>query len=470
MRDFHCCYVERRDFGDLLVGEAVERLHITTVSGAQALVNQRVPNAQSILAIWIQDPRTTNQFPILLVCLDDAVEDWAAWITTYVAKIRPFSAFMRLVGHSELQDMIERARPPELNHLLWPATGLVIGEVLAGSKLPDRSIESLSLNAFESTLSFAIFRACAIYKEFGKWPDLVKFWETTRRLTRQQQRSIDGDSVARVCLCAIEALKVGSAGTFLRPPDLDVVRTCRTLITSGTFSPFPPLDVPHFESIEKRMRGTREERVVAFSEFARHIVGSVSLHRELASFALGYFASRIAPGTIQHSSVLDPVMDRFPDAMLWYGFCAGLGKSDSGVRIPDVSTRQALDMPSIAKWIARDLLRQDSLTDFPNCDIAFNELVTLSRTGEEPLQGLTRSATGTAIIELFPAVWTVVNVLAKGDVAGPNRTAKEDERKRELISSISKQLDRLNVEFHELLTELDDQSQRSLFPSRRRRL
>jgi hypothetical protein len=196
---------------------------------------------------------------------------------------------------------------------------------------------------------------------------------------------------------------------------LGVARTCRTLVASGTFSPFPPLDVANFDSIEKRMRGTREERVIALSELARQLVSSPSLHRELASFTLGYFASRIAHGTIQHSSVLEPVISRFPESMLWYGFCAGLGKSESRERSANGSTRQALDMPSIAKWIARDLLRYDSLTNAPNCDIAFNELLALSRTRDDPLQGLTRSTHGTAIVELFPAVWTTINIPLKGE-------------------------------------------------------
>src|SRR5262249_9076905 len=144
---------------------------------------------------------------------------------------------------------------------------------------------------------------------------------------------------------------------------------------------------------------------------------------ELTSFMLGYLASRIAPGTFVHSAILSPIVHRYPTALLWYGFCAGFGGTDVSERESVSSKRSMPDLPVTARRVVRDLLRPEPVLAYPTCDIAFVELVVLSRTGD-PLSGLTRTSHGVAIVDLFPAVWTAINLPLKG-MEGPARTQRE---------------------------------------------
>jgi hypothetical protein len=272
--------------------------------------------------------------------------------------------------------------------------------------------------------------------------------------------------VARVCAAVISAASDDAGRMFSRPPDVDVVRACRQILrASGALFPDLP-SIHHLASVQKRMGGTREERVIAFSDFAREIEETPPASKELTSFLLGYLVSRIAPGTIQHSAVLEPLVQRYPTAPLWYGFCAGVGGPEVDSRNSVTTTRPVLELPTIAKWIARDLLRTDTIRNTPTCDIAFLELLALSRSGDDPLPGLTRTAQGTATIELAPAVWTVVNVSTKTATVESPRTPKD----KDLLLSMGDSIERLRRAYADLVdSETSDPNQRSLFQSKKRR-
>ena len=311
-----------------------------------------------------------------------------------------------------------------------------------------------------------MLRASAVYPNFRQWPQLVQAWDTTRHLTRQHQRSIESEAVARVCTAAIEGAAQGGEQRSLPPSDSELVRACREILYSSEnlFLDLP--SIPLLASVQKRMHGTREERVIAFAEFARQIDEKPATSQELMSFVLGYLASRIAPGTIQHSAVLEPLVSRYPTATLWYGFCAG-GGIEVNSRNSVNTTRPITELPASAKWIARDLLRADTVLSTPTCDIAFLELLALSRSGDDPLLGLTRTSQGTATIELAPAVWTVVNVSTKPGVGESVRTSRE----KDLLASMGDSIERLRKSYSDLIAgEMSDLNQRSLFQSKRRRL
>jgi hypothetical protein len=214
------------------------------------------------------------------------------------------------------------------------------------------------------------------------------------------------------------------------------------------------------------MRGPREDRVVALSEFVRDIEESPSGNRELISFALGFLASQIAPGTIQHSAVLDSVARRYTTAMLWYGFFGGLGESKANSTNVADATRPILDLPVSAKWVARNLLRPETILMTPNCDVAFFELVALSRSGDDPLFSLMRTAQGTATIELMPGIWTVVNVSPRLGTGEALSSARE----KEILAAMGEYLDRLRGAYNDLVgSDIGEPRQRSLFQQKRKR-
>jgi hypothetical protein len=404
----------------------------------------------------------------MLVCDDETDQDWAAWITTFGAKIRPFSAYMRLFTYTGILRVVKAARTPTLDRFSWPLAGIVLGEVLASSGLPDKALEALPAAACASTLSFAMFRARACYFEFDAWEYIVAAWDGVREATRQRARVVDSSAIARVCGLVIDATSRGDRVRSLPYGNLEILEACEELLSLREDVPSIVIKVPLVAAVERRMHGSREDRVVAFEEFMVRVADRLPTDPEVTAFLLGYLASRIAPGTIRHSSVLMPIAQRYPTALLWYGFCAGLGSGRVEFVMPKEDQgagRAGLDLPSSARRVVRDLLQPEVLTGPPSRDISFLELRALSRTGGDPLEGIISTTQGTVTVELIPGVWTAVNVSSRAAMSENVRSARE----RETMARLGETIERLNSLYRELPIGGIDAEQESLFPTKRRK-
>lgn len=459
------CLAERRDFGDLISPDNYSRLTIQRSAELDGVL-QEEPRGRAILAVWSQKPEETGQLPDLVVCPDGTEEDWAAWITTFATRIRPFSAYIRLVTYAEMLRIARSLQPPSLGPLTWPVAGLILGEVLAALGFPDRALEIVPAAVCASTLSFAMFRAVALFPEFDGWLPLVTAWELVRKATRQRPRAIDGSSVASVCSVIMAAAGIDRGADIPVRKNLEVVIACRELIRSPARVPSSLAASPHFAAIEGRMNGPREDSVVAFGDFARATLRSASDNAELTALFLGYLASRIAPGTLRHLSVLAAITHRYPTAILWYGFCAGFGDADGGA--PWIR-RAGLDLPPSARRVVRDLLRPEASIGPPSCDISFLELMALARTSDRPLDGLITMTQGTVTVELAMGIWTAINTASKETLSDNSGHVMRD---REIRAMIGECIERLSGAYKELgSNELPSQdgTQHSLFPTKRKK-
>jgi hypothetical protein len=247
---------------------------------------------------------------------------------------------------------------------------------------------------------------------------------------------------------------------------MDVSDACRSLIRSPQRIPSSLYAIDLFADTEPMMHGSREDRVLAFEEFVRRSDGTSAHNPEVMSFMLGYFASRIAPGTIRHSKVLDQITLRYPTAMLWYGFCSGFGESRA--EMTDVSPKAGPDLPLSARRVIRELLRPETILGTPVCDIGYLELLALSRTGGSPLESLVRATQGSIAVELLPGVCTSLNVSLRPS----DDLQAEESRKREAMAKIGQQIERLRELYRDLLsaqTAGRKPEQPPLFPSRRKK-
>jgi hypothetical protein len=409
---YFSCLVQRRNFGDLLSPDGVRRLEIRSHGSIDALFGLK-PKPSALVAIWTRPPLEFLGLPEIFVCEEDAEVDWAAWITTYGARIRPFSAHSRLMSVEKFRHAIQNERSPQLGKLVWPAAGIVLGEVLSASGMPDTALDTLPASSYQSTLSFAIFRAAAISSEFGDWSAIIGAWEFVREATRQRQRPLDSTTTARICAIALlsDEESITLSNDF-GGADPELIAACRQIIRDPSMTLYSLTRVPGFADAVDKMRGTREDRVVAFESFAREILSSSSVDEATTSFALGYLVSRIAPGTIQHAALLSRFAQKLPGAYLWYGFCAALESSSE--RLPIMtSTEQTGELPGSARRVVRDILRVEHILGTPTCDVGFSELAALYRTGGDPLAGITTSTQTTVVTELLPAVSTILNVASK---------------------------------------------------------
>lgn len=457
---YYYAKVDRRNFGDLMSEEGLSHLDILSSFETDVL---KIQDSNAVLAVWSLAPKRATQLPEVLICQDGTQNDWTAWITTFAAKIRPFSAYIRLMTNSDFQRITKRPSTPDLGSSAWSVAGLILGEVLGASGLPDKALETLSARVFMSTLSFAMYRAAAMYPDFHEWGQLVDMWESVRKVTKQRTRSVEGAAVARVCATVMTALDFQGASKILTPNDMQVCEACRSLIMSRQRIPSGFSGIKPFADAELRMHGSREDRVLAFQEFVEKS-GNLAKPEEV-SFMLGYLASRIAPGTIRHSSVLEHIAHRYPTAMLWYGFCSGFAEGDN---ISDNSGRRVIDLPSSARRVIRELLRAEPVLGVPVCDIGYSELIALSRTGGDPLEGLIRTTQGAVIVELLPGVCTSMGVFSNK----PTDSQTLELREREIIEKMGEYIDRLHDTYKSLHASRpvgSSAKQRTLFSHRRKK-
>jgi hypothetical protein len=464
MNTYYYAQVDRRDFGDLISEVGVSRLNIQRVAEIDFL---EAPVGNAVIAVWSSDPKKAIQLPQVLICQDGVENDWAAWITTFAAGIRPFSAYMRLMTIADFRRASKKLETPAIGQFAWPATGLILGETLGASGLPDKALEWLSATAFASTLSFVMCRAAALYGDFQDWEHLIKMWQSVREITKQRTRSIENALIARVCATVMDALGFQGASRVLTRNDTEVSEACSYLIRSPQYYKVSNLfGIEAFEEAESMMHGSREDRIRAFEEFLHRSDGVSVAKPEVMSFMFGYLASRIAPGTIRHSSILGQVSNRYPAAVLWYGFFAGLAEGDASM--PNGRGRRGVDLPTSARRVIRELLRPEPILAAPACDVGYQELLALSRTGGDPFEGLIKTTQGSVIVELLPGVCTSINVSWKPPIESQGR----ESRGREIIARMGTQIERLRETYKELLsaeTPGSEADQRSLFAPRRKK-
>lgn len=223
-----------------------------------------------------------------------------------------------------------------------------------------------------------------------------------RRMTKQHSRGIDAVSMATLCELALKAggwiESDRSYGTINR----EVYSLCSEILYGHSDSTLER-ELSRVFDFDVHMDGTREERVLALTALIENLPATPKWEdRALPSLALGFLVSRIAPGTIQHASLLEPVLKQYPEAVIWYGFCAGNSKRNATQR--SSPARSNSDLPSIGRWIVRSILRAGAPWDAPDYDISWKELFSLFQTGRDPLSSIIRATPGLAVIELSPLV------------------------------------------------------------------
>jgi hypothetical protein len=147
------------------------------------------------------------------------------------------------------------------------------------------------------------------------------------------------------------------------------------------------------DSLRESMAGRREDRVVIVERLVRSLVSARHGEDEGAAFLCGYLASRIAPGNIEHVSLLLPVLKELPSSVLWYGFCAGLSADRTAK-----SWGHGLGLR-----IGRELSRPVDIMESPRCDLSLAELEVMS-SGTNYLTQIPLDDSGKIVVEIAPCI------------------------------------------------------------------
>lgn len=313
--------------------------------------------------------------PLAIRPAQDDAESLFADVATYFPNFSPVTAYIhvldkRIIGllKKDSGEVIPKAHPNEIK----TAIGLIVGELLTTSETISTRSEGITYSAAKRTLSFAVFRAIALYRH-ASVADLVTERWFSARATFGMESSAD-QAAALLWMIKLQA------GSPPRTADntVDPFQSVLSKVITGQQKTADLRDVIAvlMGALKKpisQLSGPFDDRASAFIEIAQFI----STNRptgEFGSICLGFFCNEILPGSLSHFKLLTPILHQYPTAMMWYGLFGSL--SD------DFDWRNANS--GLGLKLMRDLLRPYSLDQRPSCDVAYDELDVLSRLTLKP--------------------------------------------------------------------------------------
>lgn len=393
----------RKELVDILTQREIERFSVQEVSTLGLLSSL----GEDVQLVWPDDPTEFFSLPTLMLVDRRQQRDFFAWVSTYYQTLRPFTAYCRVLDRQALDSWTNVAsRCPQLKRLEDACVGLVLMEAMtyiAGKG----AIRDLPRSAFSATYSYAIAKALALGAIQSELDTITTSWTKARNLTRQPARSLRESDLRAVweIMVALKAERHSAARELPFPWSV----VCDAVLNEGDINMsveaslscagFPP-------GLWKEMNGNRESRVLQFEELLRKIA-VIKVDPLIGDFVMGFAASRIAPGTIDHVQLLGPHCRAFPTALLWYGLLAGLH--------PRSTVRDYAG--GLGRRLLRELLRREDILDRPKCDIAINELEVVM--SNESQDGDFRLGTQTQLeVEISPCVTIGLRWPSRGDSYG----------------------------------------------------
>lgn len=365
----------RRDLIDIVQVERSYEPADRLFSGYEfsAVSSLTAPNkSDEFLLVWQDDPREVLTLPALIVTVSEQ-RDFFAWASTYLNTLRPLTAYIRVSSYHAAEQALKLQTPPTLHRLESACAGLILGETatyLDGR----RDLMQVPARTCAGTYSFVMARALGLGVLVAEKSEISSAWFEARELTRQSNLPLSR-SVLQAPWFVLLGLENGTwksdpSETQLSRPVLDA---CLDLYLKGEvdnrqWQSLEP-EAPGVGDLGDMMRGPREDRVVALEEIASKLRRRAAATPPVSlSFVLGYCASQIAPGTMDHLQLLAPYVHDFPGVLMWYGLCAGLHRRSTVGSYAGGLGRRTI----------REVLREEALLDRPTCDVGLAELQILN--------------------------------------------------------------------------------------------
>ena len=318
----------RRELIDVVQGERLpvsERLfpgHEFSAVSSLASVDA----GGDLILVWQEDPRETLGLPNLIVTGEDE-RDFLAWASSFLNVLNPLTAYVRVTTHQTAIEALKLHAVPELHRLESACAGLILGEI-ATYLDSQRDLKRVAVRACIGTYSLVMARSLALGALTLDSDRISDSWFEARELTRQSSLSMS-KPVLYAPWRVLLGLEGGGWPAVSSGPQLPrwVLDLCLDLYVKGEVDGRQwhslESEIRDLEGLGTVMRGPREERVVAFERVADQLRES-SANPVVVAFTVGYLASQIAPGTLEHLHVVSPHVHAFPGVLMWYGMCAGL--------------------------------------------------------------------------------------------------------------------------------------------------
>jgi len=332
--------------------------------------------------LWRQSPERTSSAPQVIIA--KKLHDFMAWASTYLATYRPITAYFRIIAEEDLAKFATDPDPIGSGEFASTFCGAIVAESYLRHARP-------SLSRLLETCSFALARTFSL--RCGRaFQEIVARWHAVNR------QFDDHDTyrlrkVVEIVWSDIGALVGDSIST--RPL---IVDACRQVMHDGRVNPQTwRLLVGGAEEISAAndvMLLSRERRLEWLDGVIRHVASDRIANPELVPFIIGYLFSQLAPGSLDHIELLS-VTAAQPEALLWYGVCAGLHPRSTVQDYGSGVVRQAL----------RDIERWEPFVERPRSDFGIDELDFL------PL-GTVASSQTSLVVEIAPRVYSMFRTAA----------------------------------------------------------
>lgn len=319
-----------------------------------------------------------------------------SWVSTYADDTFPLSQFCRVISERDWLFINNEVNKDIKNTTLW--SSIILGELLGQLGLDNES--SASLSRTSACLSYAFARGAILY------PDIkdiqINCFNRIEQIEKQfhfNQRNLNTKKLKDIWFWALS----------LQESKLSFVKAIDDLLE--IMEAFSPVAYSKIEKCKLLYSDFAEDRVQGFDEIANGLLGvdfGSKDRQDEAALMIAAAAILVGRGT-SHFRLLAPVSKLLPEALVWYGFFAGL----LGSKFWDKSWAQQ------ARGVDRILRQPFNLGDPVLADICWVEYEWLFNTynSVEMLTQLTRSFPGGLIIEVIPGV-TCQFRFAEGIVKG----------------------------------------------------
>ena len=365
------------------------------------LGQRNVLHSGVVRLIW-NSPPLANDLPSLVLLPKEDAQEFFAWANTYLPGWRPISSLIRIMSNEVGREIdLNASDSPPVLGFESGALGLVVGEALTHTAAGNRRIDgpNISIAAYMATCSFAIGRSIGLRRKFTR--SIGQRWFRARKIVDQPTVALDPNTVFApwAVLSHIAGNRIENDGRCSVPTT--VFRMCERIHKTGVIDNSLLNTIskgwPDIRGAFQQMEGPWEMRVKILE---RALIATMQKRKtvpDAVAFLCGLLASRVAPGTVDHASLLVPYLQQSKGLLLWYGLCAGLVQGSNVLELPE----------NLSRRILRDMLAEESVFSKPRCDISLEELQVLS-VAPAAISKLQNGVSGQLTIEILPCVTTVV--------------------------------------------------------------
>ena len=386
-----------------------------------------------VRVVW-SDHDLVDGWPRFVALEDDELNDFFAWANTYLSSLCPISSLMRVF---RLDDGPSLRTPSETRSFDgWAALklGLIIAEafssVVATKSGLSPKIASFPLVPCLGTCSYAIARGRCSYNPSNV---IAERWQTVHELIGRPVPPVLTQEIV-YAWSIIDRLDGRPDVGRVDDMTLAITRICVSLRDHGEVDGKSLASLaegaPLLRDAFSHMGGALEERV-RWAEQA--LSRTLRRDRDVSTaraFVCALLVSRIAPGSLDHMDMLLPYSVAVPGILLWYGLCT------AGAR----SGRFMAYVGNLGRRLLHGIFAERNVLDRPRCDIALDELRTISNSPSS-MRSIRREGSTELIVEIAPCVNTVVRPPLPNDTSraatGRRMTPRPDE-----IGIVLKELDR----------------------------